>query len=81
MKNTPKRLTIWALVVAGILTIPYVAKFPWTEGDFIFAGVVLFGSATTYELVTKNMTDKRNRMVVGILAAGFVVAVWAWAVA
>lgn len=80
-RNVPLRLTIWAVVVAAILSIPFLANAPWTSSDFIFAGIVLFGCATTYELVTRNMKDAMQRVIVGVAVLFFIVLVLAWAAA
>ena len=80
-KDTTKRLRLWAGVVGLILMIPLLAKAPWTISDFIFAGVVLFGSATVYEFATRNMTSKVNRIVVAGAVLAFLVLVQAWAAA
>lgn len=79
--NITKRLSMWAVVVAAILAIPLLAKFPWTLGDFIFAGAILFGAASAYEITTGNMTNKMHRVAVGAAAAFIVLLIWAWAVA
>ena len=80
-RNITKRLRVWAIVVAGILMIPLLAKAPWTGGDFIFAGSVLFGLATIYEFATKNMSNKRNRIFAAIGVLAVLVLIQAWAVA
>lgn len=80
-RNISKRLSIWALVVASILMIPLLAKFPWTGSDYIFAGVVLFGSAAAYEFLTKNMRNQNYRIAVGVAVALFVFFIWGLAVA
>ncbi len=80
MHKTLKRLGVWALVVAAILAIPFFGKWPWTSSDFIFAGTVLFGAATLFELVTSQMKNKTHRIVVGVGVLGLVLLIWAWAV-
>lgn len=80
-KNVAKRLSVWAGIVAAILAIPFFTKAPWTAGDYIFAGVVLFGSATVYEVTTRNIEDSRHRFAVGAAVAFVLMAIWAWAVA
>lgn len=80
-KNMKKRLSIWALVVAAILAIPLVFRAPWTIGDFIFAGVVLFGAASIYEFVTRNIYNATHRILVGLAVAAVVFLIWGWAVA
>lgn len=81
MKKTQKRLTIWAVVVAGILLIPFVTRAPWSAADYIFAGVVLFGAATIFEFVTKNIKEKMYKIAVGIAVLFVLMLIWAWAVA
>ena len=78
-KNTSKRLGIWALVVLGILMIPLVGRFPWTTGDFVFAGAVLFACATIYEVSTRKMKNKWHRIAVGAGVLAFIVLVLGWA--
>lgn len=81
MKNTAKRLSTWAAIVAAILAIPLLARAPWTGSDFVFAGVVLFGSATVYEFATRNTRSTTRRLAVGAAVLAIVVLIWAWAVA
>lgn len=79
--NILKRLGLWAGVVSGILMIPLLAKFPWTTFDFVFAGSVLFVLATFYELTTRNMTNHRHRLIVGIVVLLLIVLIQGWAAA
>ena len=81
MQSTTKKLAVWAAVVAAILMIPLLTNAPWTGGDFIFAGTVLFGAGLIYVLTTKNMGDKTHRIATGIAVALAVGLIWAWAVA
>lgn len=80
-RHTVKRLTCWAALVAAILMIPLVTKAPWTGGDYVFAGVVLFGAASVYELSTRAMRDPKRRFAVGAVVLIFVLGIWAAAVA
>ena len=79
--NVAKRLGVWALVVALILLIPLVGQAPWTLMDFIFSGVVLFGLATSYEVVTQHMIKRTHRIATGIIVLFILMLIWAWAVA
>lgn len=81
MQKTVKRLGVWAVIVAAILMIPFLAGFPWTQGDYVFAGIVLFGAATVYEMATKSRSDKMHRIAVGAAVAMAVFLIWGWAVA
>ena len=75
-RNITKRLGIWALIVAALLMIPLIAKWPWTLSDFIFGAIMLFGSATIYELVTRNMKNAKYRLAVGIAILVILAIVW-----
>lgn len=80
-QNTPKRLAFWALAVGAILLIPALTRAPWSLGDYIFAGIVLLGAATGYELIAQKTSNQLYRILVAIAALGGVLLVWAWAVA
>lgn len=81
MNVMTQRLSMWAVVVTAILLIPLLARAPWTMFDFVFAGGVLFGAATIYEVATKNRSEKTYRMTVAAVVLIGVLAIWAWAVA
>jgi hypothetical protein len=76
MQNTIKRLGVWAILIAVILVIPLLTKAPWTGSDFIFGAVILFGAAVVYELITRNMNNRRNRVIAGF--AVFLVLSFVW---
>ncbi len=76
MRNITKRLSVWAVLVAAVLTIPLFFQWPWTPGDFVFGAVVLFGFATVYELVTRNMKDSKHRMIAGAIVFAILAFVW-----
>lgn len=71
---------IWAVVVAAVLMIPVVTHAPWTGSDFVFAGVILFGATTSYEVIAHKMRTPGGRRMVGAVIAFMVLAIWAWAV-
>ena len=85
MKNKTRRnLFIFGTITLLILTIPLVAmqytnEVNWTIGDFIFAGVLLFGSGAFYEFVSRNMQNPRRKLFVGLVVIFFVLLVWAGA--
>jgi len=81
LKKISKRLGVWALIVTALLLIPFLGRFPWTMSDFVFAGVVLFGCAASYELITGNMKNKRQRIAVAVAVLTILLLIWAWAVA
>ena len=82
MQTITKRLSVWAIIIALILLLPFVAmqftdEVVWTRSDFVIAGVLLFGSALVYELATRKMSNAKNRVAVGIVVAA--VLLWLWA--
>ncbi len=79
-RNIKKRLTIWAGIVAAILMIPLLAKAPWTGSDFVFGAIVLYGSATLYELATVHMKDRNHRIITGLAVLMIVIFIWGLAV-
>ena len=79
-KNITKRLSLWAIFVAGLLMIPLVARAPWTISDFLFAAVILFGCATTYEVATRNMKNRNHRILVAAVVLAILIGIWGIAV-
>ena len=81
MQNITRRLFVWAVVVALILLIPLVAmqftsEVNWTLSDFVFAGVLLFGTGLTYELVARKAGGIAYRAAVGFALATAFLLVW-----
>lgn len=74
------RIAAW-LVAALILLLPAVAtlftgEVSWTLGDFIFAGVLLFGALSAYELAVRSTSNTAYRAGVGVAIAGAVLLTW-----
>jgi len=91
MRNFKKRLGIWAVAVVFLLLVPFfLMKFQielydpgsgyevpnWTLSDFIFAGVLLFSSASAYEFATRNISNRGKRIVVGALVFLILAIIW-----
>ena len=81
MQNITRRLIVWAVVVALILLIPLVAmqftsEVNWTLSDFVFAGILLFGTGLTYELVARKAGGIAYRAAVGVALAAAFLLVW-----
>ena len=68
---------MWAAIAAALLMIPLLGRWPWTAGDFIAAGALLFGAALAYELGTRKMRNPRHRVTIGIAVAAIILFVWA----
>jgi hypothetical protein len=92
MQNITRRLIMWAVVVALILLVPFLAmqfqwqvpdpgspapgEVNWTLFDFIFAGILLFGSALTYELIARKGGTTAYRAAVSVACAAGLLLVW-----
>lgn len=81
VQNITRRLIVWAAVVALILLIPLVAmqvtnEVNWTLTDFVFAGVLLFGTGLAYELVTRKAGGIAYRAAAGVALAAAFLLVW-----
>jgi hypothetical protein len=92
MQSLTRRLSRWAIVVAVILLVPFLAmqldwsvpdpgspapeRVNWSLVDFVFAGMLLFGAALTYELVARKGGTTAYRAAVGIACAAGLLLVW-----
>jgi len=70
-----KRLV--GIMLALLLLVPVIAKFPWSPIDFITAGVLLLGTGLLCELVLRKVRKIEYRIAIcgAILVALFLV--WA----
>lgn len=79
-RNIGLRLAVWAGVTGLILSIPAIAmqftsEVNWTASDFIFAGVMIMGVGTAYELAA--MTgNAAYRGAAGLALAASFVTIW-----
>ena len=79
-----RRRSLWktpALVTALVLLIPllgnrFVDGWNWEPRAFVLAGTLLFGTALTYQLVTRNIDTIAYRTAVGIALVAAFVLVW-----
>jgi hypothetical protein len=79
MKN--RNIFILALVTALILMIPLVAmrftsEVNWTTSDFIFAGVLLFGTGLAYELISRRSGSSAYKCAIGIGVMTGLLLIW-----
>jgi hypothetical protein len=81
--KTPRR-SLWkapAIVTALILLIPllgnqFVEGWNWQPGAFVLAGLLLFGTALTYQLITRNVDTVAYRAALGVALVTAFVLVW-----
>lgn len=69
------RIAAWA-VAALILLLPLILGAPWTGGDFVFAGVLLFVPLGIYELVARKTGDPNYRTGVGMALVAALLLLW-----
>lgn len=79
MKN--KNILRLAIATAVLLMVPLVAmqftkEVNWTLSDFVVAGVLLFGSGLTFELVSRRSGNVAYRVAVGVAVATALILVW-----
>ncbi|HEX8327070.1 MAG TPA: hypothetical protein VF629_05985 [Hymenobacter sp.] len=75
-------ITRIALATALLLLIPLAAKFflpgmGWDVFDFVFAGVLLFGTGLTYVLIARKWNNTVYRVAVGVAVLAGLLLVWA----
>jgi len=76
-----RNLLLYALVTALLLLIPLVAmqftaEVNWTGSDFVFAGLLLFGSGLVYEFATRNVTGPRSSAIIAIIVLAVLAFIW-----
>lgn len=79
MKNT--RLLLMLIAAGSLLLVPAVAMrftsaVQWTLGDFLVAGVLLFGTVLVIELALRKVTGKVARIACCAAALIALLAIW-----
>jgi hypothetical protein len=75
-RSVRRQMVYAALGTAALLMIPLLARFPWSLGDFIVMGALLFGTGLTYVLISRLSDSLAYRAAVGLaVAAGFLL-IW-----
>lgn len=65
-----------ALATVFILLVPLVARWPWTTTDFVFAGVLIFGTGLMYLLIARSGGGVVYRAAVGVALAAVFLLIW-----
>ena len=65
-----------------ILSIPLVAmqfsdEWDWRLPDFIIIGTLLIGTGLGYEFATRNVTDIKRRLLIGLAFLAALLLIWA----
>lgn len=74
-RRVPWRLIGWAIPF-GLLAIPWLARFPWTLSDFIFAGAMFAIVGGTFELALRASGNRAYRGGAAIALATAFLLVW-----
>lgn len=76
----PWRNAIWlaaaALLLVPLVAMQFTAEVHWTPSDFVFAGVLLFGSLGAFELLTRHSSKIAYRGGIGLILLGLFLLVW-----
>ena len=70
-----------AIVTGCILLLPLIAmqfseEVAWSPADFVFAGVLLFGTGVAYKLIASKGKDVLYRAASGLALAGCLLLIW-----
>lgn len=76
-----KSISLVALGTALLLLIPlmanqYVEGANWSPGDFVAAGVMLFGAGVTFVLIARKWNNTLYRLAAGLGVAAGLLLVW-----
>jgi hypothetical protein len=74
------RLAAWGVAALFLLMNAVMMQFTdainWTVVDFVFAGVLLFGSLGVYEIATRTRSSTRYRAGIGLATGATVLLIW-----
>ena len=73
--HIPWRVIGWAIPV-GLLLVPWLAQWPWTASDFIFAGAMFAIVGGTFELAVRASGNLAYRAGVAVALATAFLLVW-----
>jgi hypothetical protein len=79
--NFTQSIVYLAIATGALLLIPLIAmqfsdEVSWTFSDFIFAGILLFGTGFTYKLLTKKTGGTIYRVAVGFALFAGLFLIW-----
>ena len=80
--SVPRAVARVAALTAMLLLVPLVAmqftgEVNWAPGDFVAAGLLLFGAGMAYVLTARRTRTTRQKVVVGALVLAMLAVVWA----
>jgi hypothetical protein len=80
-RKLSKSIAVILLITTCLLSIPLIAmqftnEVVWNFTDFIAAGVLLFGTGLTYELISRRMNSTIYRSAVGMAVGATLLLIW-----
>ncbi len=64
------------LLLVPLISMQFTSEVFWTLSDFIFAGVLLFGTGTVFVFVLHNMENNSYRIGAGIALISTLILIW-----
>lgn len=64
-------------LLANAVAMQFTDEVNWTVGDFVFAGILLFGSLGAYEIAARKARHAAYRVGVGLGVAATFLLIWA----
>lgn len=71
-----RQIALVGLGTAALLMIPLAARFPWSLGDFLVMGTLLFGTGLAYILISSRSESLAYKAAVGLGAGTAFLLVW-----
>lgn len=80
--NLPRHLFYIAITTILLLLIPLIAmqfsaEVIWTFSDFLFAGILIFGTGLTFKLVTRNTSSTMFKIASASALGSGLFLIWA----
>ena len=71
-----RQIVLVGLGTALLLMVPLAARFPWSLGDFVIMGTLLFGTGLAYVLISRRSESLFYKAAVGLGAGTAFLLVW-----
>lgn len=65
------------IAIVVILLFPFVVNSPWTASDYIIASIILGSAGFGLEFVTRKITSRKKKIVLGLGVVLFTMYIWA----
>jgi hypothetical protein len=65
------------IAALALLLIPLLFRWPWNSSDFVIGGVLIFVTGLAYEIITRNVSNTRRKVIIGAVILFVFVLVWA----